>query len=358
MTVLHIVPATPFGGLQRLAALLASEQKRSGLDVQLLALYSDPEFQALLEGYELPHTFLGGSGPRFRTIRQLRRMVSREWSVIHIHGGLLWSNAVALFAKRSPVVFHAHNYPPGSDSLKSWALNRVNQSLVDVVLAVSNDVARAWRATNIGSASAIECVYNSVELPKAAKRERLPLSPESPVFGMATRLAKDKGLFEFVEVASEIHTERPGARFIIAGEGPEKRDLESSIKSRGLDEVFALPGLVRDLDEFWSSVNVALFSAPREPFGLRILEAMVRGVPVAGYLTGAGSDEILCSDTTAVTAQFPDAKVLAQAALNLCDDPSLYAKIVRAAHDDVANRFSVAAMRESVMRAYETAAQL
>lgn len=356
MTVLHIVPATPFGGLQRLAALLASEQQRSGLDVHLLALYSDPEFQALLEGYELPHTVLNGSGPRFPTIRQLRRMISRDWSLIHIHGGLLWSNAVALFARRSPVVFHAHNYPPGIHSLKSWTLNRVNQSLVDVVLAVSNDVARAWRAANIGSA--VECVYNSVELPNAAKPERSPLLPESPVFGMATRLAKDKGVFEFVDVASEIHAQRPGARFIMAGEGPEKRDLESQVKRRGLAEVFSLPGLVYDLDAFWSGVDVALFTASREPFGLRILEAMVRGVPVAGYLTSAGSDEIFRSDTTALTAQFPDAKALARAALNLCDDRSLYSQIIQAARDDVANRFSVGAMTENVMRAYARATQL
>jgi glycosyltransferase involved in cell wall biosynthesis len=356
MTVLHVVPATPFGGLQRIAALLAAEQRRSGLDSHVLALYSDLEFQNLLQRCEVPHTFLHGSWPGFTILRQYRAVSLRNWSLVHVHGGLLWSNIMALFSKRTPVVYHAHNYPTLARSLKSRLLNHVNRSLVDVVIAVSEDVARAWRAVGLGRA--VECVYNAVELPNAAKPNRLPRSAQSPVFGMATRLAKDKGVFEFIEVAEVIHTHRRGARFILAGDGPERSELANEVNRRGLSEAFVFPGYVRDLDTFWAAVDVALFTAPNEPFGLRILEPMVRGVPVAAFLTGAGSDEILSSNSTAATARYADSEALAQAALSICDDPNLYAQIACAAYDDVTSRFSVSAMNNGVMRAYGQATHL
>ena len=351
MTILHVVPARPFGGMQRIAALLAAAQRRSGLDAHVVAIYDSVEFLDLLERYDVPHTFLHGSCPNFRAVRHCHEVLARDWSVVHVHGGLLWSNTVALFTKRSPVVYHAHNYPPLDRSLKTRVLNRVNRSLVDVVIAVSKDVARAWRVAGLGSA--VECVYNAVELPNAAKPDRLPRSIQSPVFGMAARLVKDKGIFEFLDVAEAIHAQRSGARFVIAGEGPERSKLEEETNRRGLSGVFFFPGYIRDLDAFWSDIDIALFTAAKEPFGLRILEAMVRGVPVAAYLTGAGSDEILCLGLTAVTAKYGDVPSLAENSLALCDDASLYKQITDAAYDDVSARFSTAAMRDGVARMYD-----
>ena len=86
---------------------------------------------------------------------------------------------------------------------------------------------------------------------------------------------------------------------------------------------------------------------------MRILEAIVRGVPVAAYLTGAGSDEILCLGLTAVTAKYGDVPSLAENSLALCDDASLYKQITDAAYDDVSARFSTAAMRDGVARMYD-----
>ncbi len=355
--VLHVVPSTPFGGLQRVAALLAGEQQRAGLNVHVLALYDGAEFVDLLKSYHVSHTILHGSHPDFRMVRACRMILSRDWSVVHVHSGLLWSNTVALFSKRCPIVYHAHNYPTRDRSLKNLTLKYVNRWLVEAVIAVSKDVAREWAAAGVGRV--IECVYNGVELPNATKSASRFHSKESPVFGMTTRLTKDKGIFEFLDVAEVIHAHRQGARFIIAGEGPERDELESQVSRRGLHEAFIFPGYVGDLDAFWSSIDVALFTARKEPFGLRILEPMVRGVPVAAYLTGAGSDEIICCGSkAAATAPYPESEKLAQAALNVCDDPDLYAGIVETAYEHVTDRFSVAEMNNQVMRIYSRVTSL
>jgi len=355
MTVLHIVPAIPFGGMQRIAALLAAQQRQSGLDVRVIAIYSGEELRDLLERKKVPHVFLDGTRPGLRMMRQLFSMASENWSIIHLHGGLRWSNLVELAARRSPVVYHAHNYPDSSPSLKSRVLHRLNRALADVVIAVSQDVARAWRETVPGLE--VTCVYNAVEFPTGTKPARAIQSPSSPMFGMATRLVKDKGIFEFVDVAEAICARRKEAQFILAGDGPDRDSLIAEVNRRGLGLSFRFPGYIRDLNAFWSDVDVALFTAQCEPFGLRILEAIVRGIPVAAYLTGAGSDELVCPASAPVTAAWNDAAGLAEKALTLCDNPSFYAEIAESAFRDAQDRFSIPAMAEGVMSVYQGVAR-
>jgi glycosyltransferase involved in cell wall biosynthesis len=349
MTILHVVPAVPFGGMQRIAALLAAAQRDSGVDAHVLAIYDGPAFHDLLVRHAVPHTFLRGSRPSFRSVQHYQKVLARDPSIVHVHGGLLWSNTIALFTKRSPIVYHAHNYPSPNGSLKMRLLSRINRLLVDAIIAVSKDVEHAWRATGISSV--VECVYNGIERPNTLRPTRTLIS--EPVFGMATRLTRDKGIFEFLDVAEAINAQHFGARFVIAGEGSERGELEREASHRRLSKVFHFPGYVADLDAFWSDIDIALFTAAKEPFGLRILESMAHRVAVAAYLTGAGSDEILRPGVTAVTAKYGDVATLAQKAVALCRDQSLYSQITSAAYDDIATRFSVTAMRDGVARVYD-----
>jgi glycosyltransferase involved in cell wall biosynthesis len=349
-SVLHVVPSTPFGGMQRIAALLAREQRRAGIDAQVMGIYDDTNFSRLLEQFHIPHVFAEGGRPGARSIRQLYRVSSRDWSIVHIHGGLLWSNLVSLLARRSPVVYHAHNYPGHDRSAKGRLLGRINRSLASIVIAVSDDVAREWRT--LVPNLVIERVYNAIDLPQDKRRSRSVRSSQSPVFGMMTRFAKDKGVYEFLDVAEELYRRRPTARFVLAGDGPEKNRLVNEIAHRSLDGAFSLPGHVSDIDVFWSAVDFALFTARKEPFGLRILEPMVRGVPVAAYLTGAGSDEIFRSQSPAITAVYGDAGSLAERVLTVCDNPILYDQVADEALADVSGRFSVPKVAEAVSQIY------
>ena len=46
LRVLHIVPAKPYGGIQRVVAQLASAQVRNGVDARVLSLYNDDDFSS------------------------------------------------------------------------------------------------------------------------------------------------------------------------------------------------------------------------------------------------------------------------------------------------------------------------
>ena len=110
-------------------------------------------------------------------------------------------------------------------------------------------------------------------------------------------------------------------------------------------------GHVQDVDAFWRSCDVALFTAPREPFGLRILEAMAQMVPVAGFRTGAGSDEVLLPGMC-VCARMGDYEAMAELCCELADSARLRRSMAERAYEVLRQRFSVETMTTSVLELY------
>ena len=350
LRVLHVVPATPFGGLQRLAVSLAAEQRRTGINAEILSIYDGREIERLMQASQVPYLSTRCSGPSVAALKRAIHTLRRSWDIVHVHAGLLWCNALALFFKDSPVVFHAHNYPSKRESLRDIALKEINRLLTNSVFAVSEDVARAWRREV--PAVPVHCVYNGIRLPPDPPPSRRRLVGSPVVFGMATRLAADKGLREFVDAAQAIHARLPYARFVIAGSGPQEQALRSEIASRGLTEVITLCGYVEDVEAFWERVDIALFTAPGEPFGLRIIEPMRQGIPVLAYLTRAGSDEILRPGVNAAAVPFGHTDALASAADAVVTDELASQRMSAAAFRDLYERFSLSTMSERISDLY------
>ena len=76
-------------------------------------------------------------------------------------------------------------------------------------------------------------------------------------------------------------------RCTIAGEGKDRRILESMVEKYGLQSKVFFTGFVSDPAELWSNSDVLFFPIRwQEPFGLVGLEALAHGVPVISFDLG------------------------------------------------------------------------
>jgi glycosyltransferase involved in cell wall biosynthesis len=352
LKVLHIVPGIPFGGMQKIAAELAAEQKARGLDARFLMVYDSPPLASLLKRLEVPVLTVGGTRPSFRTAREFKKLL-RETSpdLVHLHGGLLWTNLLGLMAKRCPWIYHAHNYPVRQTGWRGKFLKIVNARLIDAVIGVSRSVSGEYER-ELKRQCPVFTVHNGIRLPANADNNRQHRRNDSPRFGMATRIVPDKGVFEFIEVAAAIVRRLPSAEFILAGDGPLLPEAKKRARQLGLEKKFDFPGFVNDMDQFWNSLDVALFTSPKEPFGLRLIEPMLYQVPVAAYLTGAGSDEIIEEGRNAVTAPWEKPDRLAEQAVRLVTDSTLRETLIIQANRDVTTKFSTERMAAQVEAVY------
>ena len=348
--VLHIIQATPFGGAQRTTLNLADCERRSGVDARMAILYHDPAYLRALQERAIPAICVTGRPCDPRGWARLRAGINRvNPDIIILHMALLWSSGVLAWGvgKKCPWVYLAHSYPPLLPSLKHRLTRRLLQRHLNAVIGVSRSVTQAMRPYFGPSPKIFRTIYNGIaaadliDRPPARSPRQAGPAAGRPRIGMATRFAPDKGIREFIDLIPAMSRLLPEAHFVLAGDGPILPWARRYAAARGLTGRLELPGFIHDVSRFWRGLDLALFTAPREPFGLRIIEPQAAGVVVVGYQNGSGSDELIVPGETGVLVPWGDQETLARACAAVWADPAEYARLANAARRRLQTGFSL-----------------
>lgn len=122
-------------------------------------------------------------------------------------------------------------------------------------------------------------------------RLRWEIPAKALVFGALGRLVPVKGYDVFIQAAAELKRSMPDAYFAVAAQGPLKEELETQIKTLGLEKSFYLVGL-QDAAEFLRQVDVFVMPSRVEGFPLALIEALAAGLPCIASHVG-GIEELL-----------------------------------------------------------------
>lgn len=354
MHVVHVVPAAPYGGAQKVVRDLASKQVRSGMNVSVVWT-GEPQPTVAATESDRVNTYCVSGTLLEKSVRLWCLFRDLSPDVVHLHMAPPWVTPL-LPIDRSAIVVHLHSVPSKPKTLKAW-IGATFQSIAirraDVLLPVSRWVENQWRA--LYPRAHYELVFNGI--PSAAGETCTPhaLSKETTRIGFASRLAEGKGVEEFADFAIEFHKLCPKAEFLIAGDGPLRPLLKHRTVPLAECGRIKFLGFVEDMTQFWPQIDLSVFCADKEPFGLRLIEPIVHGVPVVAYRTGAGSDEIvdLCSAITAVPYGEPLA--LAELAASILSDDMTLTEIVNRGRQEVMANFSLETMSMQVEQAYAAA---
>jgi glycosyltransferase involved in cell wall biosynthesis len=337
--------------MQRFVVSLAAEQIRHRLNVRVIVLYDDLRLPHLLSAKKIPFTAIGRSRPSLDAvitfIQTLRRYAP---DIVHLHAGLLWIEITGWVFKKAPWIYHAHSYPDAEKTVKSRIVEYWLDRLCNARIAVSQSVAKS-----VGHGSVTPgrdfIIHNGIDITEELKTHKITRS-NSYVFGFASRIVLDKGLNAFVKVASNILELQPNAHFLIAGEGQGFPSFKDALESEGISQHVTFCGHLEEMTSFWSAIDVYLFVAPRDTFGLTLLEAMAHQVPVSAYRTGMGSDEMLIDDLTALVTDYGNAERMAQCALALASDSKLRDRITQDAFRTVCEQFTMDTCAKRIAEVY------
>ena len=341
--VVHIAPSDPFGGVQKVVLELATAQRARGRDVEVIWTGASGLAATLSIKRGIPTvTAQSGLASRLFAVRSALNRSRAE--IVHLHMAPPWVLPV-LPLRSALCCVHLHGQRPKHASLKSKiaaALERQLISRADVLIAISSWISQQWQTTYPGAK--ITLVHNGVPTEEPDHKMHDHVASAQPVIGFASRLAPDKGVREFIDIALEMHAAIPHARFIVAGDGSEMTEIKSKLAPLITAGSVQLLGHVEDMPEFWAQLDLAVFCAPSEPFGLRIIEPLVHNVPVVAYRTGAGSDEVADLCAGIVTVPYGEVRAMAAQAADLLLDVDRRRSIAAAGKRDVERRFSIGTM--------------
>ena len=272
-----------------------------------------------------------------RRVPALRRLLRRERpDVFHAHMSSPVAAKYALAAAvlaRVPAVLGTVQVgefvPP--DRSTYWQLRALAHG-VDRYLAVSRDIADGLVERLDWPREKIEVVYNAVDVerfdvpPPPGLREEL--GGEGPLVLTPARLNEQKGHSVLLEAIAQV----PGARFVLAGDGPEREVLESLTARLGIADRVLFLGRRSDIPQLLAACDVFALPSLYEGSSLAVLEAMAAGIPIVSSAIG-GTDELLDDGRSGLLVPPGDPAALAAALNRVIGDPELRRDLATAARE-------------------------
>lgn len=187
-------------------------------------------------------------------------------------------------------------------------------------------------------------VYNAIEFDENGNVELQ--KHNRIIIGMAGRINRWKGQKLFVDMAARVVKENPNVEFLIAGDvykGEEqiRIDLKEYIKERKMEQKIKLLGQVKDMNNFYSNIDIfVLPSIQPEPFGLVVIEAMAKKLPVVATNHG-GPVEIIEDRKSGFLIDYKDAEEMKNVILELVANDKLRKNIGEYGRERAIRTFSL-----------------
>lgn len=202
-------------------------------------------------------------------------------------------------------------------------------------------------------------IYNGIDLGRFAvsvdafaKRRELGIGPEEPVVLQIGRLSAQKGPLYFLEAGALISRQKPEARFILAGDGPLREDVERKARELGLSSRLSVLGWRDDVVELLAASDVVTLTSLWEGLPYTILEAMAMKKPVVASDVN-GCREAVAEGETGFLVPPRKPEALAREVLKLLKDKELARRMGEKGWERVRERFSLEAMIRAVENLYD-----
>ncbi len=148
----------------------------------------------------------------------------------------------------------------------------------------------------------------------------------------------------------EIVKKYPDAILLLAGNGPEKENLESLIHSLGLQKNVKMLGYVTNLQEYQKIADVSVSCSKREGLPLNIVEAMLSGTPVVAS-ENRGHRELIRNGENGYLVRTNDEKAMSVKIIILLKNQKKRESIIAAA-EKYANQYTFDYVKKELKNIY------
>ena len=315
------------GGRGIFATGLVPDLRRCGYDIRVLTLQNDSHeptedtYQAIpVFRIPFPTTLTHFKVERWMTMRHWVANLKRESApdVIHVHGFDPWLVLLHLeTAKKHPIpwILTLTEELPEL-ALQSELFARALRSadwITGKCLAALNQARRI--APEIEQRSSV--IYNGIEIPELVPA---PLGC-GRLLGLG-RLDYQKGFDLLLTALPSIINRFPGAKLVIAGDGPERPRLERQTADLDLGKFVHFSGWIAPdkVPELINAASLALIPSRWEGLPSVALQASVMARPVVAASVG-GLPEAVIDDSTGLLVEPNDSSKLSAAIRSLLEQP-------------------------------------
>lgn len=331
LRVMFLITSMPVGGAETLLVNLVRRFDRSHITPMIGCLKEKgvlgeslssetPVFEDLIR-----HKYDVGVAVR---LRKLFRDQELDAIVTVGAGDKMFWGRVGAKSAQLPVILsalHSTGWPDGIGRL-----NRMLTGITDGFIACADSHAKYLVENEKLPDAKVFMIPNGIDTEnfvadqnaRQSWRRKLEIASEAPVVGIVAALRPEKNHDLFLESARLTLQSIPEARFVIAGDGPERQRLESLAQEKNIRQQVHFIGSTSDIPGVLSTIDIFALTSHNEAKPVSILEALSCQRPVVA--TNVGSvDESVIQGVTGYLVDPGDATEMAQRWVELLSDENL-----------------------------------
>jgi glycosyltransferase involved in cell wall biosynthesis len=363
--IFYFVDSLNVGGTEVQAVELAIRMAARGHRVTLGCLRAQGPLLERLEGSVVnveefyPRGGIDSAGGLYQLFRLIWHLHKSGYDIVHTHD--LWSNLLGISAARLagvPVIVSSRRDLGHLDwyegKRRVW-LRRI-QNLSQIVLANATPIRDALISEDGFPANKVRVIHNGIDPKKfQCAGNRQVLFPQAGVGKLIVLVGNMhsgvKGHSWLIACAPAVIAEFPSTRFVLVGDGEQRKKYESEVQQSGVSENFIFLGLRNDVPEILACCDIAVLPSLAEGLPNAVLEYMATGLPCVVSSVG-GSAELVDEGVTGILVPARDSNALSRALLKLLGDPSSAQRMGKKGQHFVEHNFSFEQMVRRVEELY------
>lgn len=197
--------------------------------------------------------------------------------------------------------FHEFQLPAARKFFLFW--ERLSARFTHRLIVVSDydrEKGLAWRIGRVTQYRLIRYGINHQEFTAAENnrlKQELGLNNGDLLVGMVACLKAQKSPQDFIRLASLARQAIPKVKFILVGDGLQRRRMQRLVHKLNLKDNVILTGWRRDIPQVLSAIDVFVLTSLWEGLPIAVLEAMASAKPVVATSTG-GITEVISQGKT------------------------------------------------------------
>lgn len=304
--VLNIVLSLHRGGLERVLGDLLRGLDSDRFDIHVLALEFLGDLSRGLDQHGTLHVMEPMSRWSMLWPMALAREIRRIGpDIVHTHSGVWYKGSLAAKMAGVPILFHTDHGRQSPDPFVHRLLDGIASRRTDLVIAVSEELARRLGRKVVHDPARVKVVPNGIDTDRFRGagdgrriRSELSIDPGAPVLGSMGRLDPIKRCDLMIEAFRQLldsWTDGAPPELVIAGDGPAREELRRLVPRLGLEGRVHLPGWRDDVEDLHDSFTLFTMSSRSEGTSIALLEAMSSGLCPVVTAVG-GNPAVLGSD--------------------------------------------------------------
>ena len=359
INILQVITGLGIGGAERVVYSIAKSLDPAKYRVIVCCLKEDGIIADEIRNSGVKVINLKSVSPwDVRSVLTLSKIIKEE-EIDLVHTHIARADVIGGLAARLrgiPVISTVHHtYEPWENHPFYGNIYRKTLNSFDRIIAVSEAVRKYLIRWGRVPQWKITVIHNGIDVSEYEQIKGLKVKEgNGNIVGTIARLDSMKGHQYLLNAASQVIKVLPGTKFLIVGDGRERKILEDMAVDMEIKEHIIFTGWRKDVPHVLSECNLFVLPALKEGLGLAILEAMASGLAVIATDVD-GIKEVVEDGITGLLVSTPhDTNGLASAIIRLLSNPQEAHSMGIKGYEKVRSHFSISRMKEGIVQVYES----